>query len=445
MVTRIADPRGWQRPGRFPLARPAGDERTRAARVAAMLKFAGHLASMRTEADIIAGLLQAAAVWYDLDARAYRRAMTGRFALRASLPGADPAAAPLELSHTPQSPTRVTSLLDLHHLGWHNPVGDVVLFPIALSGQPEWLLAVVGPSDPSLEAELGSLCSVVGTLLERLAARRSAALSARLATVAATVPGNARLKALALLEEICEATFAARATLWHVPSGGRPQPLASRGSSPALPVDFEAGQDIVAPGRLVLPMPAWHGSTVALDLAPRVDEVFTPEQADLARCGADALRIWLAGVATSRTHANADDESGAASFESRIGEEVDRARQFGLPVSLLVVNVSSNGTSAVPPGAVDELTRELRAQLRSHDLIGTLAPGDIAMLFTQTDAAGLAAVVRRLVHRLETVSRREHFPAVRIGKAVFPAHGDSVADLLLQARQGAQLSPGVLM
>jgi hypothetical protein len=408
-----------------------------------MLKFAGHLAPMNKEADIIAGLLQAAAVWYDLDARAYRRTMPGRFALRASLPGASAGDAPLELVEAPRLPTRVTSLLDLHHLGWHNPVGDVVFLPISAGGQTEWLLAVVGPSDPSLEAELGSLCAVVGTLLDRLTARHATALTERLARTAVAVPGNARTRAVALLEEIAVTVAASRATLWHMPGGGRPQALASSGPPLTLPVDFDPRRDLITPARLMLTLPAWHGSTAAIDLSPAAEQAFAPEQVDLARCGADAMRIWIAGLGANSTRRDSDDP--ITSFESRIGEEVDRARQFGLSVSLLVVNVSANGSSAVPASAVEELTHELRAQLRSHDLIGTLSPGDIAMLFTQTDATGLAAVLRRIVQRLETVSRREHFPTVRIGRAVFPAHGDSVADLLLQARQGAQLPAAVLM
>jgi hypothetical protein len=408
-----------------------------------MLKFAGHLAALPTEADIIAGLLQAAAVWYDLDARAYRRTIANRFALRASLPGARPDDAPLELGEGPAAPTRVTSLLDLHHLGWHNPAGDVVLLPVLVGGQAEWLVALVGPSDPGLEAELGSLCAVVGTLLERLGARRAASVSARLARISASVPGNARMKALALLAEISSVANASSATLWHIPDGGRPQVLAAHGSAQALPTGFAAGRDLITADRLVLNMPAWHGSAVAVDLAAADDHPFTPEQADLARASVDMLRIWLAGVDTGGTPAR-QDETGKASFESRLDEEVDRARQFGLAVSLLVINVSGGESNVVPSGAVDELTRELRAELRAHDLVGTLAPGDIALLFTQTDAAGLAAVVRRIVQRLETVSRREHFPVVRIGRAVFPAHGDSVTDLVLRARQNVQLSAALL-
>jgi GGDEF domain-containing protein len=447
MATRPADAvRGWHRQGlRSSSSRSLPDERARAARVAAVLKFAGHLATIPNESDIIAALLQAAAVWYDLDARAYRRVMTGRFALRASLPGASAADAPLELLEAPCVPTRVTSLVDLHHLGWHNPVGDVVLLPIPLADETEWLLAVVGPSDPTLEAELGSLCSIVGTLLERLAARRAATLSARLSKMATAVPGNARDRAFSFLQEISDALRGPRATLWHVPDGGRPQPLVSLGPSPSPPPDLESGRDVVSPERLVLNMPAWHGSSAALHLETCPGQAFTPEQADLARCGADGVRLWLAGVGASTTRVVVGDEPVQVNFESRIEEEVDRARQFGLPFSLLLVNVSTNASSPVPAGAMDELARELRAQLRSHDLVGRLAPGDIAILFTQTDAAGLAAVVQRIVCRLEAVSRRAHFPTVRIGRAVFPAHGDSVADLLLQARQGAQLSAGVLM
>ena len=371
--------------------------------------------------------------------------INGRFALRATLPGATAVDAPLELAESPRVATRVTSLLDLHHLGWHNPVGDVVLLPIALRDQPEWLLAVVGSSDPGLEAELGSLCAIVGTLLDRLASRHAAALTERLAAAVTTVPGNVRAQAAALLRELALVDSASRAALWQVPRGGHPQLLSAWGPSAALPLNFEPGRDLVTSDRIVLTIPAWQRSTAAVDLSAAADSEFTPERVQRARAGTDAIRLWLAGVGAATARDVAETGATSPSFEARIGEEVDRARQFGLSVSLLVVNVATAEAGPDSANAVEELEQELRGQLRAADLIGTIASGDIAMLFTQTDAQGLTAVLQRILRQLETVSGREHFPIVRIGKAVFPAHGESAADLSMQARLGAQLPADTVM
>src|SRR5262249_41016865 len=66
-------------------------ERDRARRLLGTLRFLGQLVHIDSEADLAHALIQAAAVWFDADARVYQQDLNGGLLLHAPLPGTVPA------------------------------------------------------------------------------------------------------------------------------------------------------------------------------------------------------------------------------------------------------------------------------------------------------------------------------------------------------------------
>ena len=134
------------------------DPGERVRRLSAAMRFLSQMHGIGTEADLITAVIQAAAVWYDLDARAYRRDLRGRDILEMWLPGAELDNDPRELTAeglvSPDQAARISSMADFEQLGWHNAQREVVLLPIAPHGQIRWLLVVPGAIDRDTEATL---------------------------------------------------------------------------------------------------------------------------------------------------------------------------------------------------------------------------------------------------------------------------------------------------
>ncbi len=429
--------------GRPVLPDGAIDERKRSARLASIVKFIGQLAQLPTEDEVLLGLIQAAAVWYDLDARAYRRDARDRFVLRHALPGADLTDGPSELVDCPPQAIRVSSVGDLSRLGWKNPLDDVLLLPVNVGPQPEWLLAVIGAADREIEGELGSLCAVVGTLLDRLTARHADEIHTRLARVVARRRGPLPEVSQAILAEIATSVSAAQACLWMALDDDRIISLATIGAPMIPPLRLREAQASASAERILIPVPGRGAGVGALDLRSVPDRPFTPEHARLAASGASGLGIWLAGLEAGGLKTT--DPSPSIDVESRLREEIERARRFGLTIGLLIFNLSGTPRQPQLQQVGETLLTELRGQLRACDYIGSLDQGDLAVIFAQTDSRGLGAALNRIMQRLDAIARRTHLPAIRVGKAVYPAHAESATDLLMQARLAAQSPAGSIM
>jgi len=90
----IDDERAWPELARaiveadFAASEALSDERQHSRRLLATLRFLRHLVETDTEADLAHAIVQAAAVWFDVDARIFQRELSGEFVLHTSLPGA---------------------------------------------------------------------------------------------------------------------------------------------------------------------------------------------------------------------------------------------------------------------------------------------------------------------------------------------------------------------
>jgi len=99
------------------------------------MRFLAQMHEIAGERELVQSVIQAAAVWYDLDARAYRSDPSGRFVMDMWLPGAEPAGYPSELDCAAfvarGGSVRVSAMADLEQLGWRGFQGEVVLLPVA--------------------------------------------------------------------------------------------------------------------------------------------------------------------------------------------------------------------------------------------------------------------------------------------------------------------------
>jgi hypothetical protein len=161
------------------------DDRTGARRLLGVLRFLSYLREVDNERELFAVVVQAAAVWYDVDAFAYRRTAAGKYVLDVSLPGA-PASLdarglpPAIAARLQDAPLLLSSAADLEALGWRDPAHDVLLLPMSTNGRPAWVLAVAGTVSDECQTTLAAVRTVLAAVLQRLVHRRAAAVEERL-------------------------------------------------------------------------------------------------------------------------------------------------------------------------------------------------------------------------------------------------------------------------
>jgi len=114
--------------------------------------------------------------------------------------------------------------------------------------------------------------------------------------------------------------------------------------------------------------------------------------------------------------------------------EVQKARQFHYPVSLVTVLVESLDTDAVP-----RTGEAIRTLIRRSDVIG-LVPGLSALHLLLRDA--MLSETRRVVERIRA-SATASSVTVKFGAACLPATAQTLYELMEQADQAAvQSEPG---
>ncbi|MCA8920251.1 MAG: GGDEF domain-containing protein [Planctomycetes bacterium] len=130
-----------------------------------------------------------------------------------------------------------------------------------------------------------------------------------------------------------------------------------------------------------------------------------------------------------------------ATFKERLGREFERARRYGSPLSLLMLDLDRfkvlNDTHGHPAGdqVLARVGEILRAEARVVDLAARYGGEEFALLLPETareDALRLAERLRRLVER-------EFAPGlgatVSVGLASFPGDGQQADDLIEAADQ----------
>lgn len=399
------------------------------------LRFLDHLHSCRTEAELFQAILQAAAIWGDVDARIYRRVLDSGYELAAVLPAAGastPASLPGPLPGVHQGPVRMQSIHEVELLGFGGGAGELFLLPIPPdSGTAEWVLVATGGVDPQLEQVMVTVAHTAGRLLDHLALERSRALHDRLLARLATLPVRVPAQAAALLAEVAASVGAtgARLLVREAPDGPA-RPLATIGGAtwPAEPaIELAPTGRLVSATRLVLPLDL-SGRMMGLLELVSTGHRFSGGSLQAAEAGAALVEVWLGGVFTGLAQPAARAQGAAiSSFEARLAGALARARDAHLEAGLLFVP----GQGRTPAG-LNELASTLREQLRASDLIGELPGGDLAALVMPAGPSTVDAVASRIARRLEGLLPA---PSARLlGRAQFPAAGDTAAALLSAAR-----------
>ena len=407
----------------------------------AVLRFVQHLADASLEAEVLRATIQAAAVWFDLDARIYRRTAAGEFVPHIYLPGApivSQRSIPAATIDDIHDVLRVSSVADLEALGLAGE--GAVLIPLGRP-KPDLALVLAGSLPPDVELTFGAITRVAAHLLQRARTRTAGDVRRALLAVladTATTPDLTLAQALILLAERCQA---ARGS---VTAHGREETrtLAVVGES-------VTGRDVQATadgGRLAITLMAGPDLSVTVELSHPINGEFDQTTRYAFDRAGDVLQAWISGLcvtAEGRRGLLGLAVTESAGFVARIEQEIARAKRFNLELSLIV----ARGRNPLDdPGRLDHLLRSVRGGLRESDVLGATSADEVVALLIQTDARGAKAVVRRLHKRLaDEVVSPAGLPSV--GHAELSARCATAAALLAQARAAedsavAGMAPG---
>jgi hypothetical protein len=412
------------------------------------MRFLGHLRESADERELMLSLIQAWAVWYDLDARVYRRELNGRFVLEAWLPGADVTRDPQELDVdailTRDGPTHISSINELEQFGWQSVQGEVLLLPIVAADIVRRIVVVAGPVEIEVEATLVLVCGSAGAVLDHLAERRGRDVRDRLVGRMAATTGSFQTCVRTVVGEYLGAVEAAAARVAVTRSAQPAVMLYSTGHegwpTESVPVLAPGAADVSAT-RIALGFALGNGANGAVELLASPARPFTIEREQAARAGVDVLSVWLAGISLGATRAPAERVQPAPvapPLEDAMREELARARRLSLNGGVLVASVP--GAAVPDPRVVGIVIRTVRAELRSADLLGQLKGGDIAAVLVRTKADGVARAAERVRERLDALARARQLPPVVVGHALYPTGpGESPAALVARARKSAGL------
>jgi len=406
-----------------------------------------HLVEFGQERELIDAVVQAAAIWYDLDARAYKRDLHGRFVLETWLPGADLTSAPRDFSAfsvvTGPEVIRISSIAEQEQLGWQGLPGDLVMLPIPAGSQaqPRWVVVISDWRDSHVDPCLLMLCQILGAFLEQLAVKQVKKAQQRLLHLLVQSDESLAQAATAVLNELVDVVGAAQARLVVRAAGeAQPRTVASVGGDWAetpLPT-LEPGQSVVSAKRIAVALAMGQEVVAIVDMCPPTDTEFTDTHGMLGEAGAMVLGVWLAGTLKGVADGGqARMQAPTADFEVQIAEEVRLAARLNHSAGLLVIDMAQSAAEGVPRIGPSIIPEDVSRQIRSSDFAGRLEGGDLGVLLISADAQGLALAATRIRQRLDEAARRAGFPSVTLGLAAFSPGAQSVATVVARARANA--------
>lgn len=402
-----------------------------------VLRFLRYVLLADTEAEVAEAVIQASAVWFDVDPRVYRRGPAGDYELFSYLPAAEvtPGSERLaRLDFAPDSTVmRLSSLHELRNLG---PARDGLLVPAWGGHGVEWILVVFGTVPAEAEFTLSIVGRLFGAQMERLALRRAADLRSGFEEAMMVAEPASEVAVLEALRQLLRMTRGGAAALWVQTADGMRR-LGLVGGPIADPGPELRPAHVVSPARHVRTLRVGEAALARLELASDPETPFGDDATAVVDACASMLRIWLTGAGISVCD-RAFSEDPLSGFLQRIEEEMARARRFDRRLALLLVQTPADaGTHS----HVHDLLDLLRRELRGSDLLGSLGRDQIAVLLVETDAKGLGSVVRRVRARLGEAITSKSLPALAIGEAAFSEECTTVSALLSRAQYNAQRVP----
>jgi hypothetical protein len=414
-----------------------GATRALTRRLRGTLRFLGELNSYRSERALMQAVLQAASVWFDLDCRVYEKRPDGGFLLMEALPGGGD----LPAGARRLAPARVAQLVaqrrfpsaaDLDDLALGGRRDEVLVLPVD-AGNAEWVILLAGTLDGHIEL---TFTTIARALTSELRARELVVLDRwqqRLASLPTAIAGSPDRMLLHLLEALVRESGAqgGRVSLSHPESGART--IAAAGPAVArVPKEESDGQN----AQIQLAFAVAARASMQLTLIGR--DLAGSGAATEARGWVRALRPWLAAVAGLPRQAAAAPRAEAPAFETRIQEEIERARRFNLGLGLIVIGPGRPSVSHWE-GAFDSLAPTLRQDLRASDLLGPLGGGLVAVLLVHAATQGAGSVAARLEARLSTIMEGLPPGGLQVGTAMFSPQHASAAELIAKARQQSRV------
>jgi hypothetical protein len=403
------------------------DERERSRRLVGALRFLEYIAETRDESTLAEAVVQATAVWHDVDSRIYRRDLSGDLVLEAWLPGVQPDAASRRLTSDVASDVAdLRRLASASELGETGAGHDALLVPMTAAPRPEWVLALIGGVPLEAEFLLRLIARAAGAQLAGFAERRGLEARQHFDSLLADTRRAPELVAVRVVHGLAETLDASAGSL-SLTRKGLTRRIAAVGPAFGESV-AELAEDRFSPEALSCAIPLGGEDCAALELRAAQGRTFSPDDAVVAKACTSALRTWLAGTLTSfdATAAVLDvPAEGVPAFLTRIQEELERARRFDLRLSLILLDVSA------PSETMTELQEALRRELRGSDVTGAMGGSQVAALLTHTDALGLNNVVRRVRQRLADAAERLQVTDLKMGQAAFSPEVRT-ADALLE-------------
>ena len=372
-------------------------------------------------------------MWFDVDARIYRRERDGEFALFARLPGTEIQLGTQRITgvafETDSTLVRMASLPPSSNFGVSR---EGVVVPVWSTDSVQWLLVLAGNVPPDAELTLSILSRVLGAQMERLGLRRTADMRLEFEGIVAQAARVTELTALDLMRQLLRLTDARAAALW-VRKNGELRRLAGIGTEQQGPAAFLNYDQHSTPTRHVRTLSLGGNATAHIDLRATDDAPFSPVVEEAVEACAAVLKVWLAGT-DSPPHAALFEDERVHGFLHRIEEELARARRFERRLALVLVQ--ANG--ADERGNLQDLTPLLRQELRGSDVLGMLGRDRIVALLVETDSNVVSTVVRRLRDRIGRAMSVQHLPGLAVGEAAYSPECPTVQALLSRAEVNAR-------
>ena len=392
------------------------EERRRSRLLLGTLRFLGQLAQTDCEGDLKQALIQAAAVWFDADARVYQRNLRGEFVLDAALPGAAVPDAARRL--TLPAPADATGLQHTSTSAlWPDGNDDEAIFvPLSAGESPSSILLLVGAkvNDPACLPILGQ---VAAAQIELSRAARRGRVRTHFLDLIQSADMEAEALALELVRELVEATGAESAAL-TLESRGRSRRLVSVGDLPKTPrAPGQKRPSAFEPDQFVCEVALPDSVIAILEMRPAKGATFSADASMVAQAAMEILSPWLRALGPALVEASmhAGKAEATAAFLRRIEEELERAKRFDLRLSLVIIDL--------PPHLVFDqrmqLEETLRTGLRGSDVLGPVGANRMAALLTHTDRSGSDRVVERLRRELAKSAARLRVDGVVVGHAEF--------------------------
>src|SRR5262245_61354275 len=281
MIDSRDDTRAWPELARaiveadFAAADALTDERQQSRRLLATLRFLRHLVETDTEADLAHAIVQAAAVWFDVDARIFYRDLAGEFVLHTALPGAHVEEPAKRLSvHWYAGASEAVRIGPIAEWGQTAAGSEVGLVPLSVDGNPDWVLALIGTFPKDAESMFAVLGRIVGVQLNTIRSKRRDRTREQFESLVEQGGAVPELLAVRVIRELADLTGAAYASL-VLNRQGRERRIVCIGTSSEMPGVAESSVvERFTPSQFVCRLAVSENAFAVLDLRPSPDSAF---------------------------------------------------------------------------------------------------------------------------------------------------------------------------